>query len=235
MMWQTLSRVLSFFIMMLSAANGFGIEDTSVQDNILPFQTLSKGDNSGIENAATKVFSTRAAFEEFRGGAGSASSLLPSLPLEVFDNRMVIAVFMGSRSTGGYGVEITSVDQKKDGLVVNFKTSAPAPGDMVSQAFTQPYHIVSVPTTDANVRFEGSEAARPPPPAHFPKFIITFTQGFDMDVVVTQIETHPTIKNVQLLRGVKIAFVDFDPLNTNKDEARQFLEDIEGVNSIEEE
>jgi len=222
--------------MMLSATNGFGIEDTNVQDNTLPFQTLAKGDNSGIEDAATEVFSTRAAFEEFRGGAGSTNSLPPSPPLEVFDTRMVIAVFMGARSTGGYGVEITSVDQRKDGLVVNYKTSAPAPGDMVTQAFTQPYHIVSVPTTDANVRFEGSEAAaRPSPPARFPKFIITFTEGSDMDAVVAQIETHPTIKKVQLLRGVKIAFVDFDPVNTNKDDARQFLEDVVGVNTIEEE
>jgi len=221
---------------MLSVTNGFGIEETNMQDNILPFQTLSKGDNSGIENAATEVFSTRAAFEGFWGEAGSSSSLPLSPPLEVFDTRMVIAVFMGSQSTGGYGVEITSVDQKKDGLVVNYKTSAPAPGDMVTQAFTQPYHIISVPITGVNVRFEGSEAARSPPPtARFPKFIITFTQGFDLDVVVAQIETHPTIKKVQLLRGVKIAFVDFDPVNTNKDEARQFLEDIEGVDSIEEE
>ena len=72
-----------------------------------------------------------------------------------FSRDVVVAVFMGTRPTAGFSVEIVGVRQEGQALVVSYKETRPAPDALTAQVLTSPYHIVAVPrgsTTD--VRFE---------------------------------------------------------------------------------
>ncbi len=64
---------------------------------------------------------------------------------------MVIAVFQGNRSTGGYAVEITQIVEKENSVEVFAKETSPSPDSMVTQAFTQPYRIVKTKRGDKEV------------------------------------------------------------------------------------
>lgn len=75
------------------------------------------------------------------------------LPEIDFSRQTVICVFLGTRSTGGYSVEILGASLHRDTLTVLYSTESPAPGDMVSMAITQPCHIVSVDATAEQVEF----------------------------------------------------------------------------------
>ncbi len=68
---------------------------------------------------------------------------------------MVIAVFSGEKRTGGYGIEITRVEEnfEKGLLEVFFFETHSSPGSIVIQALTQPYHIVKLETVDIPVVF----------------------------------------------------------------------------------
>ncbi len=78
----------------------------------------------------------------------------PEVPEIDFNAHMIIAVFMGQRSSGGYAVTIDSVTEKENHVEVRYTTRSPGPGDMVTMALTSPYHIVVVPAGKAgNVRF----------------------------------------------------------------------------------
>jgi len=78
-----------------------------------------------------------------------------------FKRKKVIAVCAGRFNTGGYGIRLHSAVYTKDGLETVFTISVPSPSQMVTQAFTTPYLIISIdvsPSERVSVavrRFEG--------------------------------------------------------------------------------
>jgi hypothetical protein len=67
---------------------------------------------------------------------------------------MVVAVFLGSRPSGGFGVEITAIRTDGKVLVVEWAERRPGPGQVAAQVMTAPSHMVSVPRHAGEVRFE---------------------------------------------------------------------------------
>jgi hypothetical protein len=198
------------------------------------FQTIDQGSYSAIEDPLTEVYRTEEAFSTFWARHKQNTWEPPPVPVVDFASQIVAAVFRGTKSSGGYGVEVTSVDEEEGGggdLVVNFLTSDPSPGDMKTMALTQPYHIVKINHSgDGKVTFEGS--GRPPPQLPM-KFILTVEKGADKDEVRSKIEAFPAVTNIQDLSSLSIMFVDFDLDKVGVDEARKMLEDVGGVNSVE--
>lgn len=66
---------------------------------------------------------------------------------------------LGERPTGGYGVDIRSIVERGDKLVVTVKETAPDPDSMVLQMITYPYVLAAVEKTDLPVRFVAVEKA----------------------------------------------------------------------------
>ena len=76
-------------------------------------------------------------------------------PTVDFTKDVVVAVFMGTRPTGGFAVEITGIRQEGASLVVLYKETRPAPDGVAAQVLTSPFHIVAVPREAATaVKFE---------------------------------------------------------------------------------
>lgn len=202
----------------------------------VPFETIDKGVNSAIEDPLTEVYRTGGDFAAFWTRHTENTWDPPPVPIVDFTSQIVVAVFQGTKFSGGYGVEVVSVDPEESGsgnLVVNFMTSDPSPDDMVSQALTQPYHIVKVIHSGARrVTFEGSGM---PPPARPVKFILTVTRDSNKDEVRSKIEAFPNVLNVRDLSSISIMFVDFDSDKINEEEARMMLEGVDGVESVERE
>lgn len=85
----------------------------------------------------------------------SAGRLPKSSPPEVdFSHETAIAVFMGQKNSGGYGVEVVSLVKDGDETVITYRERVPAEGMMVSMAVTSPYHIVAVPKVTGKVIFK---------------------------------------------------------------------------------
>lgn len=76
------------------------------------------------------------------------------LPAVDFNKEMLIAVFQGEKSTGGYGIEITKIIENENNIEVFVKEAEPEPKCIVSQAFTRPYHIIKVKKSDKEVLFK---------------------------------------------------------------------------------
>ena len=73
----------------------------------------------------------------------------------------VVGVFLGTRPTGGYSVEIAGTRREGETLVIEYLERRPAPDALVSQALTAPFHVIRVPRHDGPVTFRS--AAAPPP------------------------------------------------------------------------
>ena len=72
-----------------------------------------------------------------------------------FSREIVVAVFMGTRPTAGFAVDIVGVREEGTALVVSYRETRPGPDVVAAQVLTSPYHIVAVPKGAAtSVKFE---------------------------------------------------------------------------------
>lgn len=68
-----------------------------------------------------------------------------------FNKEMALAVFMGKKMTGGYSIEISSIIEKPDKLIVAVQMISPGKNCFVIQAITYPYLVVTVPKTNKEI------------------------------------------------------------------------------------
>ena len=75
------------------------------------------------------------------------------LPAVDFSVQMVVGVFLGSRPTAGFDVEIVSVRTEDTALVVEYVERRPGRDMIAAQVLTEPFHLVAVPKHQGPVRF----------------------------------------------------------------------------------
>ena len=71
-----------------------------------------------------------------------------------FNDEMIIAVFQGGHSSGGYSIKIKRINEKENSVEVFVKETSPSPLSGVTDALTQPYHIVKTKRVDKEVIFK---------------------------------------------------------------------------------
>ena len=76
------------------------------------------------------------------------------LPAVDFSREMVVGVFVGTRSTAGYGVEIVRAIGNSSTLVVEYVETAPSRDTITAQVLTAPYHLAAIPKRDGTVVFK---------------------------------------------------------------------------------
>ena len=117
-------------------------------DEALPIERLAKGQHSLQTEQQFEVITGQSQFRHLwsRFDAGAPPSL-------DFTRESAIAVFMGERPTGGYSIHVDSVMRSDGELLVEVVLQAPGPECMTTQAFTQPYEMVSVPIGPTRANF----------------------------------------------------------------------------------
>lgn len=117
------------------------------------FLTLDKGYYSGIEESMTTVVTDPVAFAALWARHGAVQTPTPPMPQVDFDQYSVLAVFVGERNTGGYGVEVLTVRTAEGKVTATIARKVPGDGAGTGVT-TQPYHIVRIPKVDAQAVLE---------------------------------------------------------------------------------
>lgn len=115
-----------------------------------PVRSIDRGAQSGIDEARQAVVRTAAEWDTL-WRAHAADRPRPSID---FAKEMVVGVFLGSRPTAGYTVEIVGVREEGGALIVQYREGVPPSGSMTAQILTMPYAIGAVPARPGEVRFE---------------------------------------------------------------------------------
>lgn len=113
-------------------------------------QTLNSDMMSGITRPEQVVARTA---DEFQAVWQRHAPGRP-VPAVDFTTHMVVAVFLGSRSSSGYQAEITGVTTAGPVMVVRWEERRPAPGQVAAMVMTAPSHLVTVAHHEGDVRFE---------------------------------------------------------------------------------
>jgi VWFA-related protein len=111
--------------------------------------TIERGLQSRVERPRQVVARTAEEWAEFWQAHGEGPA-----PAVDFSREMVVGVFLGSRPTSGFSVEITGAHDDNGTLVVNYRETRPAPGTIAAQVITTPFTLVALPRHDGDVRFE---------------------------------------------------------------------------------
>jgi VWFA-related protein len=112
--------------------------------------SVVRGPRSGVEAYKEVVARTD---EEWQA-LWASLPVRQAAPRVSFANTMVTAVFLGSRPTSGYGVEIVSTRLEGDTLVVGYTERRPPESSVNAQVLTTPYAVAGVPMHAGPVRFE---------------------------------------------------------------------------------
>lgn len=127
----------------------------------IDFTTIAQGADSGYQSASQTVIDNQERWINLWQQHTSDTEPPPPVPQVDFTSYNVVAVFAGEKSTGGYSVEMLTVEtrnfQTKDlpSLVIVVEYRQPQPEDFVTEAMTYPYHMIKIPQMDVkNVVFE---------------------------------------------------------------------------------
>lgn len=119
----------------------------------LPIRSLKKGAFSGIREARQEVVKTANAWEKLWKQHATAAGESDKIPTVDFSKEMVVLATMGTKRSGGYTIEIVSVETKDKTLKISVKKSSPPPDAMTIQALTAPFHFVAVPKSNLKPEF----------------------------------------------------------------------------------
>jgi hypothetical protein len=115
----------------------------------LSFTTLAQGTISFVDKPAQVVIRTTAEWQAL----WKAHSPATPVPQVDFTRTIVVGVFLGSRPTAGFSVDIVSVREVSNRLVVEYRERRPEPGRLAAQVLTSPFHLVSLPRDIRSVEF----------------------------------------------------------------------------------
>jgi hypothetical protein len=121
--------------------------------NPAPMVVLSNETMSQIEEPMQVVVRTPAEWADlWRKHAGASK-----LPAVDFNTRTVVGVFLGTRNTAGYAVEIIGTREEKGSLIVRWQERRPGRDVITAQVITSPAVIASIPKFAGPVIFEKAE------------------------------------------------------------------------------
>ena len=111
---------------------------------------LDRGTHSNIDGARQVVVRTAA---EWNALWKQHAPARPQ-PAVDFGREFVAALFLGSRPTGGFGVEVVGAGTKAGAFVVQYRETRPGPDAITTQVITSPFVLVTMPKVDGDVMFE---------------------------------------------------------------------------------
>jgi hypothetical protein len=76
------------------------------------------------------------------------------MPAVDFSRDMIVGIFLGSRPTAGFDVQIVDAHEEAGALVVRYRETIPTIRATTAQVLTMPYHLVLVAKRDGDVKFE---------------------------------------------------------------------------------
>jgi hypothetical protein len=115
----------------------------------VPFKTLDSGIQAGVERPRDVVARTA---DEWKKLCADYAHGRPCPQVDLAHST-VIGIFLGTRPSAGYAVEIVGIRRDGDSLVVTWRERVPGPDEMAAQMITTPYVVATIDRFAGSIRF----------------------------------------------------------------------------------
>src|ERR1700682_4136033 len=121
-----------------------------MQAVVPPVRSLDHGGQSEIEDQRQVTVRDRGEW------ASLCRAQAPRRPAPAVDfaREMVAGVFMGTRPTAGFAVDIVGYRESDNDVIVLYRETAPSRDTITAQVIVSPYHLVVIPRRTGKVSFE---------------------------------------------------------------------------------
>jgi hypothetical protein len=113
----------------------------------LNWQLLAKGNQAVVQGPQYDLITSQTDLVNLWNQAYGNQLNLPPVPQVDFGRQSVVAIFLGSKPTGGYGVDVQKVSVQNDQAYLDAKITSPAPGAITTQSLTSPWALVQLNAT----------------------------------------------------------------------------------------
>lgn len=119
----------------------------------VPVTIVAAETYSGLDRPTSRLIRSEAEFKSVWKRIHRGRKPLPPLPVVDFEHDMLILVAMGSRNSGGFGIDVARVIRDDASLHILVRTRCPAPDAIVTMALVQPMQLVKVAAGDQKPNF----------------------------------------------------------------------------------
>lgn len=140
-------------VLILCSAFLFGCDDGGTEtDNgeISGFSVIHSGNNPEVTNSRLETITNQQDLAEALQADEAFSDAVPNID---FAKTTIIAVYAGEKSTGGYAINVSNVQEYASVVMVDVTTVTPGPNCSTTQSITYPYAVVSFNNTGKPVQF----------------------------------------------------------------------------------
>lgn len=142
---------------LIAACAAAGPSDGSAAEH--SFEAILATTHSGVAERRREVVRDEASWARLWSEIHAGFTPAPPLPAVDFSRHMLIAVALGTRPSGGFGIEVRSVATRGESLEIAVAESCPAAGAMVTLSLTQPVEVVRAPRLAQTPSFRETRAA----------------------------------------------------------------------------
>ncbi|MFX1255789.1 MAG: protease complex subunit PrcB family protein [Promethearchaeota archaeon] len=133
-----------FILVAFEPLKDLGLYSPLTEGDTISFETIEQGAYCGIITRINYTITNSEAWEKLWTDFNKGRTPLPELPSIDFTTDIVIAVFQGGQSTGGYMTNITKITVTETSYKVYVDEHHPGAHCATTQALSQPYHIVKI-------------------------------------------------------------------------------------------
>lgn len=123
-------------------------------ETIMKFEILDQGSHSNFKEKRNIIIYDRKALNEVYDTLNKTIMPVKEVPQIDFSKNVVVISTIGEKVSGGYSIEIDSIQSTHKNQTVYLKEVRPQPGDMVITVLTSPYVIYSFKKEEKKILFE---------------------------------------------------------------------------------
>ena len=140
--------------LILFALIAFSCANSGSDNERIPFEVIHEGSYSAISDKRELIIYNEKEYQALMNDVYKNLDQMPKIPVVDFKKNSLVAVFIGSRSSGGYLVKIDSIIEASIYLVVSITETTPGKNCIVTDALTAPYVIVKIPKIEKKAEFK---------------------------------------------------------------------------------
>lgn len=111
----------------------------------LTWEVVARGSQAvGFQGASYQLVTSRDELIALWQRAYGSQLTVPPLPELDYRRETVVALFLGSKPTGGYGVDVVDARDEGGELYLDLRLTEPGPGTITTQALTSPWLVLRV-------------------------------------------------------------------------------------------
>ena len=142
-----------FLIPVLFSLAAFSCSSQGEEETVIPFEVIHGGTYSAVSGAKQVVVSNNEDYQKLMSEVYANLDQMPRIPEVDFTKNDVAAVFMGTKSNGGFMINFDKVIKRTNDVTCSVYETLPGKNCVTTDVVTQPYEIIKIPKMNKKINF----------------------------------------------------------------------------------